>query len=66
MTNKKCIELVFSTRPGDFKPRRCNRPAGQGKNGDYCSSHGIDNSKIEPLSVKPNRRKIWSGRGKDK
>lgn len=60
---KKCIELVFSTRPGDFKPRRCNRPAGQGKNGDYCSTHSADTKNIEPLSVKTTRRKMWSGRG---
>ena len=59
---EKCAEIVYSTKPGDFKPRRCTRPAGHGKDGAYCSSHSIDNSNIEPLSQKPGKRKIWGSK----
>lgn len=64
MTDNRCIELVFSTRPGDFKPRRCNRPAGHGKGGEFCSSHSVDNSKIEPLTVKRRQNKVFKGGSK--
>lgn len=46
--NKKCIELVFSARPGDFKPRRCNRNAGHGARGEYCENHARSTLNIEP------------------
>ena len=61
MITKKCIELVFSTRPGDFKPRRCSRAAGHGKNGDYCGNHAKSSKDIGPLSAKPVRRKPVGG-----
>lgn len=64
MTAKKCIELVFSTRPGDFKPRRCNRAAGYGKDGDYCTNHSKSSKDIGPLRVTPVRRKVFKGGGR--
>lgn len=58
--DNRCIEQVFSTTPGHFKPRRCNKPAGHGADSKYCTAHGRSTKDIEPAKAKRDRGdKLW-------
>lgn len=57
--DSRCVEEVFPTK-GGFKTRRCNKPAGHGENGQYCTEHAKSTKDIGPLNDKRKKKdRLW-------